>query len=115
MTKEIILVYQDCPMCGSRKDWGEKQIVDAAAEDASIRKVSFVTEEGRGYCAGALKAGKASMPFFTDGAGHFGRSVEELYASMGMNKNVEKAEKITKKAKSSKKKSGKKNVNSKQN
>lgn len=106
MPKEIILVYQDCPMCGSRQDWGEKQIAAAKAEDASIRKVSFVTEEGRKYCAEALKAGKASMPFFTDGEGHFGKTVEELLAGAEPKQEKKPAKKI--------KKAGRKNVNKKQ-
>lgn len=119
MAKEIILVYQDCPMCGSRKDWGEKQIAAAKAEDASIRKVSFVTEEGRKYCAEALAAGKASMPFFTDGEGHFGSSVEGLLEDAGMlseiKETLENTEAENKPAKKSKKKAGRKNVNKKQN
>lgn len=115
MPKEIILVYQDCPMCGSREEWGEKQIAAAKANDTSIRKVSFVTEEGRKYCAEALKAGKASMPFFTDGEGHFERSVEELCSSIIGAGTKDKAIEIEKPAKKSKKKSGRKNVNKKQN
>ena len=108
--KEYILVYQDCPMCGSRQWWGEKQISFAKAHKASIRKVSFVSTEGSKYCAEALRAGKASMPFFTDGEGHFGKDLEEL-------NNAIKAEKAEKKEKSEKpkKKAGRKNVNKKQN
>lgn len=108
--KEYILVYQDCPMCGSRKNWGDKQISLAMARKASIRKLSFVSPEGNRYCAEAIKAGKASMPFFTDGEGHFGKDLEELISAI-------KAEKAQKAAKSEKpkKKAGKKNVNKKQN
>ena len=76
MSKEFILVYQDCPMCGSRKWWGEKQISFAKARKATIRKVSFVSSEGQKYCFEALQAGKASMPFFTDGEGHFGKDYQ---------------------------------------
>lgn len=115
MSKEIILVYQDCPMCGSRKDWGDKQIAAAKAEDASIRKVSFVSKDGRKYCAEALKAKKASMPFFTDGEGHFGKSVEEL---LGIDKVEEKNEEpteVVEKPKNKKKKGSRKtNVDKKQ-
>lgn len=102
--KEFILVYQDCPMCGSRKEWGDKQIAKAKAKKATIRKVSFVTSEGSGYCAEALKAGKASMPFFTDGEGHFGKTIEDL---------IEDAKPV--KVEKTKKKAGKKNVDKKQN
>lgn len=88
--KEILLVYQDCPMCGSRKDWGDEQIAKARAKRASIRKVSFVSEEGRKYCAEALEAGKASMPFFTDGEGHFAKTVKELYEEIKPKRKAKK-------------------------
>ena len=104
MSKEFILVYQDCPMCGSRKWWGEKQISFAKARKASIRKVSFVSEEGRKYCFEALQAGKATMPFFTDGEGHFGKDLQEL---IGSTKGEKQSVKPKKKAK-------RKNVNKKQ-
>lgn len=105
--KEYILVYQDCPMCGSRQWWGEKQISFAKAHRASIRKVSFVSPEGEKYCFEALQAGKASMPFFTDGAGHFGKDLKELTDSI-------KADKPTASVKT-KKKASRKNVNKKHN
>lgn len=105
MSKEYILVYQDCPMCGSRKWWGEKQISFAKARKATIRKVSFVSEEGHRYCFEALQAGKATMPFFTDGEGHFGKDLQELVASV---KGIKSSDKSKKKAK-------RKNVNTKQN
>lgn len=101
MGKEYILVYQDCPMCGSRKWWGEKQISFAKARKATIRKVSFVSAEGSKYCFEALQAGKATMPFFTDGEGHFGKDLQELT-------NAIKGEKQSAKPK---KKVNKKNVN----
>jgi len=104
MAKEFILVYQDCPMCGSRQWWGEKQISFAKARKATIRKVSFVSEEGRKYCFEALQAGKATMPFFTDGEGHFGKDLQELTDSL-------KGEKQSVKPK---KKAKRKNVNTKQ-
>ena len=103
--KEYILVYQDCPMCGSRQWWGEKQISFAKAHRASIRKVSFVSPEGEKYCFEALQAGKASMPFFTDGAGHFGKDLKELTDSI-------KADKLA--SVKTKKKASRKNVNKKQ-
>lgn len=106
MSKEFILVYQDCPMCGSRKWWGEKQISFAKARKATIRKVSFVSSEGQKYCFEALQAGKASMPFFTDGEGHFGKDLQELTDAIKSEKKS--SLKPKKKAKS-------KNVNTKQN
>lgn len=106
MSKEFILVYQDCPMCGSRKWWGEKQISFAKARKSTIRKVSFVSTEGRKYCAEALQAGKATMPFFTDGEGHFGKDLQELIEDI-------KGAKVS--VKQPKKKASKKNVNTRKN
>ena len=44
--KEIIVVYQDCPLCGARKEWGEKTLKEALNARARVRKVSFATREG---------------------------------------------------------------------
>lgn len=101
--KRLVLVYQDCPMCGSRENWGEKQLATAKANNAEIEKMSFVSEEGRRYCREIIEAGKATMPFFTDGDGHFGATVDELLAEIeGV--SVEKVEKKQKKERRSRKK-----------
>ena len=44
MTKEIILVYQDCVLCGDR---GKKlkQFIDT--NGLNVRKVSFASDEGK--------------------------------------------------------------------
>lgn len=68
--KEIIIVYQDCFMCGSRENWSAK--AKKAAEQlekagASFRKLSFASIEGQNHCAKAIEAGVGAMPFYTDG------------------------------------------------
>lgn len=63
----IKLVYQDCPMCGSRKKWGEKQIAKAAAVGIEIEKISFAGPEGSHLCKEAILAGVTRLPFFTNG------------------------------------------------
>lgn len=93
---QLILVYQDCPMCGSRENWGKKQLAAAKANRADIRKVSFVSAEGRKYCYEAIQAKKATMPFFTDGEGHFAPDVESLMAEIKP-KSVNKPRKSHKK------------------
>lgn len=65
--KEIIIVYQDCPMCGARKEWGEKTIKEALNAKAKVRKVSFVTREGEKLCYEAVMKGIKRLPFVTDG------------------------------------------------
>lgn len=65
MPKEIIAVYQDCVLCG---DKGRRKVADFAKKGFVIRKVSFLTEEGRDLCRKAVFThGIESMPFFTDG------------------------------------------------
>lgn len=63
----IKLVYQDCPMCGSRKEWGERQIEKAGAAGLEIEKISFASPEGSHLCKEAILAGVGRLPFFTDG------------------------------------------------
>ena len=67
MTKEFIIVYQDCPTCGARKEWGEKTIAAALNAHAIIRKVSFVTREGEALALKAIENGITRYPFVTDG------------------------------------------------
>lgn len=67
MTKEIMIVYQDCPTCGARKAWGEETIKTALNAKAFVRKVSFVTREGEQLIAKAVEKGITRLPFVTDG------------------------------------------------
>lgn len=65
MNKEIICVYQDCPMCGDRGKKLKKLIFD---KKLNVRKVSFASEEGKELCGKAVFDHKIStMPFYTDG------------------------------------------------
>lgn len=63
----IALVYQDCPLCGAKKDWGEKQIAKANAAGIEVRQVSFASPEGQHLCKEAVLAGVEKLPFFTNG------------------------------------------------
>lgn len=67
MSKTIIAVYQDCFLCGSKREKGEKMLAELAKAGASFRKLSFATIEGREHCMKAIEAGVKTMPFFTDG------------------------------------------------
>lgn len=67
MNKEIIIVYQDCPTCGARKQWGEKTIAFATKAGLPVRKVSFVTREGEQLIWQAVEKGVTRLPFVTDG------------------------------------------------
>lgn len=67
MPKTIIAVYQDCFLCGSNKEKGEKMLEAIAKKGATFRKLSFATMEGQDHCAKAVENGIKTMPFFTDG------------------------------------------------
>lgn len=75
---EIMLVYMDCPDCGSRKEWADRQYAIADKNNFHIRKVSFVMKESRGLMLSAKnKFGINSMPFFTDGR-KFSKTLEDF-------------------------------------
>lgn len=88
---EIIAVYQDCVLCGVK---GRQKIADLAAEGVNIRKVSFITEEGRDLCAKALQKGIGSMPFYVR-EGEYATSIEALITKKPANKS-KKTQKVTK-------------------
>lgn len=77
MAKEIICVYQDCPMCGDRGKELKKIILD---KKLNVRKVSFASPEGKDLIHEAVfNQGIGTMPFFTDGT-KFSTSIEDLVA-----------------------------------
>lgn len=62
--KEVIVVFQDCALCGSK---GRQTIAKYAEKGITLRKVSFISPEGRDLCAKAVGMGIGVMPFYTDG------------------------------------------------
>lgn len=63
----IKLVYQDCPLCGARKEWGEEQLAKAKSAGITVEKISFASPEGSHLCKEAVLAGVTKLPFFTNG------------------------------------------------
>lgn len=98
MPKEITIVYQDCPTCGARKEWGEKTIKAAINAKARVRKVSFVTREGEQLIAKAIENGITRLPFVTDGT-TFAYDVKSLLEAESEPQAEEKKAKTTKKSK----------------
>lgn len=98
MPKEIMIVYQDCPTCGARKEWGEKTIKAALNAKAFVRKVSFVTREGEQLIAKAVENGITRLPFVTDGK-TFAYDVKSLLEAESDGNASEKKLKTTKKTK----------------
>ena len=75
MDKEIICVYQDCPLCGDRGKKLKKLIFD---KKLNVRKLSFASEEGKELVYKAVfENGIKTMPFFTDGK-KFSSSLEDF-------------------------------------
>lgn len=91
---EIIAVYQDCVLCGTK---GRQKIADYAAKGVQIRKVGFTTEEGKKLIHEAvLEHGIGYMPFYVLD-GEFAESIEALIAKKPANK-TKKTQKIAEKA-----------------
>lgn len=85
--KEIICVYQDCPLCGDKGKKLKKLIFD---KKLNVRKVSFASDEGKELSYKAVFENKVKkMPFFTDGEA-FAENIEEL-----LGKSVKKNSKKT--------------------
>lgn len=98
--KEIIVVYQDCFMCGSKKEWGEKTIASIVKSGANFRKVSFASVEGQAHCAKAIENGITTFPFVTDGK-TYAKDVETLIQAESEPQATKKPAKKTKKTKRS--------------
>lgn len=74
MAKEIVVLYQDCVLCG---DKGKKKALELEARGYTFRKVSFVTKEGEELSARAVAAGVGSMPVFFYGE-HVAATLDKL-------------------------------------
>lgn len=75
MAKEVVCVYQDCALCG---DKGKAVVEIAQKKGAVIRKVSFVTDEGKNLIFEALtKHNIGTMPFYVC-EGRFGTEIEDV-------------------------------------
>lgn len=90
MTREIVVVYQDCALCGAK---GRQKIADLAGQGIMVRKVSFITEEGRELCAKAVEKGIGSMPFYVDG-NDFATNIEAFLLQKPA-ETVKKTQKLT--------------------
>lgn len=65
MAKEIIYVYQDCALCGSK---GQKLRHFANQHGFEIKKLGFTTDLAKVLIHEAVfEHGIGAMPFFTDG------------------------------------------------
>ena len=93
MSKEIIVVYQDCVLCGNR---GEKKRQYLAKKGLNIRKVSAFSSEGEKLVHKAVFNHKmGSLPFYTDGE-RFSYHVETFLEKKTTKKSTSKTRKAKK-------------------
>ena len=75
MSNEVVCVYQDCPMCGSKGNELKKVLISKGIQ---IRKVSFASPEGKELITEALSEhGIGTMPFYVKD-GKFSTDVKKL-------------------------------------
>lgn len=67
MARKVWLIYQDCPMCGARKEWGLKQTYLAGSHNIEIVPKPFYATGSKDLIMRAIQSGIGKMPFFTDG------------------------------------------------
>lgn len=77
MAKKLFLVYQDCPMCGRRKEWGEKTTKVANDHGFEIVKLPFTKVGAKEIIFEGARRGM-SLPFFTDGKGKFSMNIDDF-------------------------------------
>lgn len=75
MSKEIICVYQDCPLCGDKGKITKKIITK---HNLSLRKVTFASDEGKELIHKAvMEHNIGTMPFYTNGK-NFSTNIEDF-------------------------------------
>lgn len=67
MSREILLIYQDCPYCKPREEWGEKQKAVQKKYGLKVRARPFDGVGVDGIIQKAQSRGVNSLPFYTDG------------------------------------------------
>lgn len=67
MSKEVLLIFQDCPFCGEREEWGRKSMKIAQENGIILKETSFKLPGAKGLIQNAISRGVDHMPFFTDG------------------------------------------------
>lgn len=94
MSKQIKLVYQDCPMCGARKSWGEEQTKFANDYGFEIVKTPFFKWGAADLIFEATRQGM-SLPFFTDGV-KFSKDLKDFAEEKTIEvKTIKKTKKVT--------------------
>lgn len=67
MSKEVLLIYQDCPYCKPREEWGKRQMKLAADHNIVVQETKYNFPGAAGLINMAINQGISTLPFFTDG------------------------------------------------
>lgn len=67
MSKEVLLIFQDCPYCKPREEWGKRQMQLAKDHNIVVRETKYNFPGAKGLIQKALNHGLSTMPFYTDG------------------------------------------------
>lgn len=67
MSKEVSLIFQDCPYCKPREKWGERQMQLAKDHNIVVRETKYNFPGAKGLIEKAHNHGIMTLPFFTDG------------------------------------------------
>lgn len=67
MSKEVSLIFQDCPYCAPREEWGKRQTEFAKNNGIKVVETHFKLPGVKGLILEARSHGIETMPFFTDG------------------------------------------------
>lgn len=78
MSKEVILVYQDCYDCGQSQEWYKKQQEKASRAGITISPMPHNAIGAKGLILKAHNKGASTMPFLTDGGENFGYSIDKF-------------------------------------
>lgn len=67
MSKEVLLIFQDCPYCAPREKWGKRQMELAEKHNIVVREARYDMVGVDGLIQKAHNMGISTLPFFTDG------------------------------------------------
>lgn len=67
MSKEVSLIFQDCPYCKPREEWGARQMKLAKEHNIVVHETKYNFPGAKGLINKAKNHGISTMPFFTDG------------------------------------------------
>lgn len=67
MSREVLLIYQDCPYYGAREEWGKQQMEVAEKNDITVRETYYTFPGAKELILEAVSHGIKGTPFYTDG------------------------------------------------